>query len=1352
MTDPGAFMQHQTICPYPGLRSFTEEESLYFKGRDQQIDQISSLLEQKKFLMVTGASGEGKSSLIYAGLVPNARAGFFKAKYSNWIVADFRPERNPVTNMARALADKFDLAPASVETELRRGYSSLIDLYTNSSYYADEGDEAWKSLSAEEQKQKKRQSANLLILLDQFEEFFTNPENFANEAPSQDAQVVVNLILETARLALKNDLPVYIVCTMRSDYIGQCSAFRGLPEYIGFSQFFVPRLKRRDLKLVIEEPAMLSGNRITQRLVERLVYDLAEGIDQLPILQHALSQVWLAADHGREEMDLLHYALVGGMPSSDLPDEDQERFNTWMKGLPEYKRAYFAETGLQRIIEIHANTLYEGAWEYYSRQNPDKPISRQDSKRIIALAFACLTKIDHSRAVRNRMSLAEITSIINLPHLDSRTVGQVLNIYREEENAFIRPYKSGEPETQQLEPNSVLDITHESLIRNWNKLIQWANKEFDYYSTWQDFKKQMARWTESGKEPGYLLPIGPLTYFENWYNNCKPNISWIRRYEEAGDPALTEQQSVQLLGNTREFLKKSASKVRFTRAFIKYGPKRIATVLAILFMTVLSGFYWYDASQKQNSRVIDRLQQQASDLVRSEEVAQIVKALYLITNERYRAGSLMEHLRSLQPKDALNNGIEVYKQLIKLDMKRDFGLKTGLTGFIDSTYRQLASTEPDAFYLITKLNEYTLLLTYDQYYRPGPVLGERLKQASFYGYKLVEKFLDHPEMASPTAGVELNCSLQNWLTFGQASAVEIQSLLKRFSPFEQDSVNPVFNAYYRKGTYETNGRIPNDYNGGYHTLASLYAALGHSDQVIRCFDFLRGTGQNDYFTGSLFNNYTHILGIFHQFGYREQSGDMIRWLGRYYPTNTPLTIHRNAVIRAGYLSHLYRVNVDRAVLQSYRGYFFPNLCLAPPGVFESLNRDYEALIQQVPDPNERNYLFALNFKRIAMFGSKLAFDRGLPADTARLHGWLAKSVAHFRAIPKEYLQQTVSSTLPYFADGVRTRQVSRKDLLIYPDYRDGWFSWTYHTDLFFNYLSRENLLMEYYPTAGDLEALNFWLAKAYEIKPGNFREAYDHNYPLPDEVLTTLDQFIDRHPEGGRFDRNLLTLILANRAFEKKDSSQAMKYFLRIDQSALTRSSNRYEYLEKTFFSNQVKDLAVHLADAGRLMEAARLAEWFVSDNDKALVYMHLTHQLYNKGDPYSFTYLDSVFSKMEKVDFTLFNGPVLDVRYRLTRLLGQIGSDRLNQRNREMMRQLAEGPKTLALNHMMLGVSQEGNYYRAITSIPDRLTEAEELACLTLILNQAAAKQESPDQRQAWASLDHWFNYFYYYIFFVPN
>src|SRR5437879_2961527 len=88
----------ETICPYTGLRSFTEEESLYFKGRDEQVKKVIAQLEEKKFLMVTGASGDGKSSLIYAGLIPQARAGFFKAQYTNWHIADFRPERTPLAN------------------------------------------------------------------------------------------------------------------------------------------------------------------------------------------------------------------------------------------------------------------------------------------------------------------------------------------------------------------------------------------------------------------------------------------------------------------------------------------------------------------------------------------------------------------------------------------------------------------------------------------------------------------------------------------------------------------------------------------------------------------------------------------------------------------------------------------------------------------------------------------------------------------------------------------------------------------------------------------------------------------------------------------------------------------------------------------------------------------------------------------------------------------------------------------------------------------------------------------------------------------------------------------------------
>ena len=363
------------ICPYTGLRSFTEEESLYFKGRDEQVDQVTKQLEERKFLMLTGASGEGKSSLIYAGLIPNARAGFFKAKFAHWKVVDFRPERSPLKNLSRALADAFSVQQSSIETEMRRGFSSLIDLYLNSDFYINERDESWQTLPESERKLKNRNASNLLILVDQFEEFFTNPENYYNEMPSQDSQIVVNLVLETARIAQEKNLPIYVVCTMRSDYIGQCSSFRGLAENIGYSQFFVPRLKRKELKQVIEDPAILSGNRITQRLTERLVYDLSEGVDQLPILQHALSQIWLEAGRGSEEMDLIHYAMVGGMPSSQLPPEDRLRFDVWFANLPEYQKKFYDETGLNKVIENHASRLYESAAEVYNAENPAAPVS-----------------------------------------------------------------------------------------------------------------------------------------------------------------------------------------------------------------------------------------------------------------------------------------------------------------------------------------------------------------------------------------------------------------------------------------------------------------------------------------------------------------------------------------------------------------------------------------------------------------------------------------------------------------------------------------------------------------------------------------------------------------------------------------------------------------------------------------------------------------------------------------------------------------------------------------------------------------------------------------------------------------
>jgi len=524
-------IQEKTICPYPGLRPFNEDESIFFKGREEHIDKIISLLEKNKFLMLTGASGDGKSSLVYAGLVPNARAGFFKARYNNWLVADFRPERSPLKNLAKSLATHFKQDAEVVEKQISYGFSSLVKLYKSTPFYIDPNSEEWLNADEKGKRVLKRKGANLLILVDQFEEFFTNPENYTNGKPSVQAQAVLNLLLETAKISLAEDLPIYVICTMRSDYIGQCADFRGLPEFIGFSQFFVPRLKRKEIHQVIEEPALLSGNKISNRLTETLINELVYGLDQLPVLQHALNQIWTITEPG-QEMDLIHLAKLAGLQKEVLPDKDKVEFNKWFADVPGFKKLFYNKPSLDNVLNAHANELYERSREHYNSKY-NKNISKEDAHFIIKTTFQCLTKIDDSRAVRNRMTLSEITAVIDKPEVTADMVGGLVELFRMQGNTFLKPFITDDPLSAKLNNDDILDITHESLIRNWNLLKQWAAEENDNRQAYLDFHKQLERWLVNGKSKDYLLSAGPLSFFESFYQQCRPNKYWLLKYDES---------------------------------------------------------------------------------------------------------------------------------------------------------------------------------------------------------------------------------------------------------------------------------------------------------------------------------------------------------------------------------------------------------------------------------------------------------------------------------------------------------------------------------------------------------------------------------------------------------------------------------------------------------------------------------------------------------------------------------------------------------------------------------------------------------------------------------------------------
>jgi hypothetical protein len=633
-------MQEDKICPYPGLRPFNEEESIFFRGREEHIETIISQLQGKKFLMITGASGDGKSSLVYAGIIPNARAGFFKAKFNNWLITDFRPERSPLKNMSVALAAKLGYTDVDfVEKELAFGFSSLVNLYKKSPFYLDVNSVEYTQTPEAEQKKLKRKAANLFILVDQFEEFFTNSENYNNGKASVNAQAAVNLLLETSKIALAEDLPIYIVCTMRSDYVGQCAAFRGLPEYIGYSQFFVPRLKRKEVHQVIEEPAVLSGNKISNRLIETLINE-CDGPDQLPILQHALNRLWRAhVEDGAEEMDIIHYAKVGGIDRAMLPEEQKEEFKDWYKKQSEFKQRFLDENAsLSNVLNAHARELYETSINYCIR-HIGRNISRQEAHEILKQIFTCLTKINDSRAVRNRATVQEIKQIIG-KDIDNKLIEGLVNLFRESENTLLKPFilnpSAAHPSHQyayssSLTDEDILDITHESLIRNWTDLTEWTKKDHENVSIIEDLKKQVGRWEQKNRSSDYLLTIGSLSHFKNWYDSINLNPYWLAKYDSSNlSPKQKLEEAAKLIQPVKDYL-------RISESSIKRNRRTLIAIAAAIAMVLIGFTSWAFIERNKAIEKTEEAKNAETQAHESENDAIEAKNIALISKEKAQA-------------------------------------------------------------------------------------------------------------------------------------------------------------------------------------------------------------------------------------------------------------------------------------------------------------------------------------------------------------------------------------------------------------------------------------------------------------------------------------------------------------------------------------------------------------------------------------------------------------------------------------------------------------------------------------------------------------------------------------------
>ncbi len=504
--------------PFPGLRPFNMDESHLFFGREGQTDEVLMKLSQHRFVGIIGPSGSGKSSFVYCGALPILYGGFLTETGPNWKVVVTRPGNNPIENLGEAILEH-DPAYDTANYEDRKIKRTIISTLMKSS-----------SLGLVEaiQQTRKKTGKNYLILVDQFEELFRFKDDSLNTDSVNETLSFINLLMEAINY---EDEPIYIAITMRSDFIGECAQFAELTRKINDSHYLIPMLTREQKRRAIEGPVAVGGGEIAPRLVQKLLNDLGDNPDQLPILQHALMRTWDYWKNNKEteeeEMDLKHYEAIGTM---------------------------------EEALSMHANEAFD---------------ELNDTQReICAILFKAITeKRGESFGIRRPTLLSEIASIADV---SVEEVSSVIERFREPGRSLLMP-----PADQILHADSMIDISHESLMRIWVRLKNWVDEESEAVSMYLRLSEASAM-HQVGK--GGLWRPPDLQLALNWQLKHKPTLVWGQRYNLAYERTMVFLEYSKKEFEEEQKIKELQAKRALQRARITALVMGGAAVVSIVFL------------------------------------------------------------------------------------------------------------------------------------------------------------------------------------------------------------------------------------------------------------------------------------------------------------------------------------------------------------------------------------------------------------------------------------------------------------------------------------------------------------------------------------------------------------------------------------------------------------------------------------------------------------------------------------------------------------------------------------------------------------------------------------------------
>jgi len=509
--------------PFPGLRPFTLSDSHLFFGREGQVDEILLKLYKNRSVAIMGYSGSGKSSLMNCGLIPVLYGGFMTETGPNWKIINIRPGNSPIENLAKAVVN-FLVDEGRIALEDKRIHRAIINSVLRNSSQGLVELSRYIQLHTNE---------NIFFLVDQFEELFRFKHSDSENA--NEALAYVNLMLQAVA---QREVPVYMALNMRSDFIGECAAFPGLTQLINTSNYLVPQMLRDQKRMAIEGPVAVGGGRISSRLIKRLLSDVGDNQDQLPILQHALMRTWdywVANREPGEPMDIRHYNAVGR---------------------------------IGQALSLHANEAYD-------------ELSTQQDRHIAEILFKTLTEKNTEGLGMRRP--AKISDVAELAQVTDNQVIAVVEQFRKPGRSFLMPGMQVD-----LKPTTPVELSHESLMRIWTRLSTWVEEEYESAQMYRRVSAAAAMY-QIGKTSLWRPPDLQLAL--NWQKKQNPTRQWAQRYDIAFERAVVFLDTSRITYEAELKNQEMLQRRMLQRA-------RITNLILGLLLLIATGFFVYGFFQR----------------------------------------------------------------------------------------------------------------------------------------------------------------------------------------------------------------------------------------------------------------------------------------------------------------------------------------------------------------------------------------------------------------------------------------------------------------------------------------------------------------------------------------------------------------------------------------------------------------------------------------------------------------------------------------------------------------------------------------------------------------------------------